>query len=99
MLQVIFHGVNRNPAIEADVAKRFEALRRFDNELEECKVTITKEGRQGQGEYAVKVDLVCGGQRSVIATERSPEAMAAVNQVFDTVRRMVKDENDKRHHL
>jgi ribosome-associated translation inhibitor RaiA len=98
MLQVVFHGVDRSAAAEADIAKRFEALKRFDNQMQDCKATITKVGNQGQGEFSVKLDLVVGGQRSVIATENDPDAMAAINKVFDTVRRMVKDENDKRHH-
>ena len=97
MLQVIFHGVDRSPAAEADIKERFEALQRFDNELEECKATITKVGHQGLGEFSVKLDMKVAGQRSVIATENDPDAMAAINKVFDTVRRMVKDENDKRH--
>ena len=66
--------------------------------MQDCKATITKVGNQGQGEFSVKLDLVVGGQRSVIATENDADAMAAINKVFDTVRRMVKDENDKRHH-
>ena len=97
MLQVVFHGVDRSAAAEADIARRFEALKRFDNQMQECKATI-KVGNQGQGEFSVKLDLVVGGQRSVIATEKDADAMAAINKVFDTVRRMVKDENDKRHH-
>ncbi len=97
MLQVIFHGVDRSPAAEADIAKRFEALQRFDNNLSECKATITKVGRQGLGEFSVKLDMIVSGGRSVIATENDPDAMAAINKVFDTARRVVKDENDKRH--
>ena len=53
MLQVIFHGVDRSPAAEADIARRFEALQRFDNNLSECKATITKVGHQGLGEFSV----------------------------------------------
>lgn len=54
MLQVVFHGVDRSPAAEADVAERFEALKRFDGTIGECKVTITKDGHQGLGSFAVK---------------------------------------------
>ena len=58
MLQVIFHGVDRSPAAEADIARRFEALQRFDNNLSECKATITKVGHQGLGEFSVKLDMI-----------------------------------------
>lgn len=97
MLQVIFHGVDRSPAAEADIARRFEALQRFDNKLSECKATITKVGHQGLGEFSVKLDMIVSGGRSVIATENDPDAMQAINKVFDTARRAVKEENDKRH--
>ena len=95
MLQVVFHGVDRSPAAEADVAERFEALKRFDGTIGECKVTITKDGHQGLGSFAVKIDLAMSGRSNVIATESA--AMAVINKVFDTIRRVVKDENDKRH--
>ena len=36
MLQVIFHGVDRSPAMEADIAERLEALKRFDSTIGEC---------------------------------------------------------------
>ncbi len=97
MLQVIFHGVDRSPAAEADITDRFEALKRFDNSMTECKATITKVGRQGLGEFSVKLDIVVGGGRTIVTSENDPDAMCAINKVFDTVRRMVKDENDKRH--
>ena len=97
MLQVVFHGVDRSPVAEADVAERFEALKRFDGTIGECKVTITKDGHQGLGSFAVKIDLAMSGRSNVIATESDPDAMAAINKVFDTIRRVVKDENDKRH--
>lgn len=98
MLQVIFHGVDRSAAAEADIAQRFEALKRFDNSLAECKATITKVGHQGLGEFSVKLDLVVTGGRTVVVSENDSDAVAAINKVFDTVRRMVKDENAKRHH-
>ena len=80
MLQVIFHGVDRSPAAEADIARRFEALQRFDNNLSECKATITKVGHQGLGEFSVKLDMIVSGGRSVIATENDPDAMQAINK-------------------
>ncbi len=97
MLQVVFHGVSRSQALETDIAERYAALNRFDRDLGDCKVTITRISGQGQGEMSAKVDLIVGGQRQLVATENAIEAGAAVNKVFDTIRRMVKDENDKRH--
>lgn len=41
--------------------------------------------------------MIVSGGRSVIATENDPDAMQAINKVFDTARRAVKEENDKRH--
>ena len=78
MLQVIFHGVDRSPAAEADITDRFEALKRFDNSMTDCKATITKVGHQGLGEFSVKLDIVVGGGRTVVASENDPDAMCAI---------------------
>ena len=96
MLQVIFHGVDRSPAAEADIAARFEALKKFDSRLTECKATITKVGTQVAGQFSVKLDLKTAGANNLVAVEEDPTVGAAINKVFDTIRRTVKDENEKR---
>ena len=50
-LQIVFHGINRSPAVEAAVNEKVEALRRFDNELGACKVTVSQEGHQTNGGF------------------------------------------------
>ena len=32
-VQIIFHGINRSPALEAAVNEKVEALRKFDSRL------------------------------------------------------------------
>ena len=68
-VQIIFHGINRSPALEAAVNEKVEALRKFDSRLGPCKVTVTQEGHQ---------------------------TMGPLNDAFDTIRRSVVEEGDKR---
>ncbi len=94
-LQIVFHGINRSPAVEAAVTEKLEALRRFDNQLGACKVTVTQEGHQTMGAFNVRVDLLASGQ-NVIVNRSNMDVMLAINEVFDSVRRSVKEEADKR---
>jgi len=94
-LQTVFHGINRSPAVETAVAEKVEALRRFDNQLGPCKVTISQEGHQTMGAFSVRIDLVASGQ-PIIVNRTNMDVMLAINEAFDAVRRSVKEEADKR---
>ena len=94
-LKIVFHGINRSPAVEAAVTKEVEGLQRFDNRLGPCKVTVTQEGHQTVGAFNVRIDLVASGQ-DIIVNRTNMDVMAAINEAFDTVRRQVKEEADKR---
>ena len=84
-VQIIFHGINRSPALEAAVNEKVEALHRFDNRLGPCKVTVTQEGHQTMGPFTIRV-----------VTRTNQDVMAALNEAFDTIRRSVVEEGDKR---
>ena len=86
-LQIVFHGVDRSEAVEQ--------LRRFDQRLGPCKVTVSQEGHQTIGEYSVRVDVLASGH-DVIVNRSNMDVMLAINDAFDSVRRAVKDEADKR---
>ena len=94
-LQIVFHGVDRSEAVEQAVTKNVEALRRFDQRLGPCKVTVSQEGHQTIGEYSVRVDVLAAGH-DVIVNRSNMDVMLAINDAFDSVRRAVKDEADKR---
>lgn len=94
-LQTVFHGINRSPAVEAAVAEKYQALLRFDNRLGPCRVTVTQEGHQTMGAFTVRIDLVASGQ-PIIVNRTHMDVMGALNEAFDTVRRSVKEEADKR---
>ncbi|MDY3114445.1 MAG: HPF/RaiA family ribosome-associated protein [Sutterella sp.] len=96
-LQTVFHGINRSAAVEQAVEEKVEALRRFDSQLGPCKVTITQEGHQTMGAFTVRIDLVASGQ-NIIVNRTNMDVMLALNEAFDTVRRSVKEEADKRRH-
>lgn len=94
-LQIVFHGVDRSEAVEQAVTKSVEALRRFDQRLGPCKVTVSQEGHQTIGAYTVRVDVLASGH-DVIVNRTHMDVMQAINEAFDSVRRAVKDEADKR---
>lgn len=96
-LQIVFHGVDRSEAVEQAAAKHVEALRKFDQQLGPCKVTVSQEGHQTIGAYTVRVDVLCSGHEAVV-NATNMDVMAALNEVFDSVRRVVKDEAEKRRH-
>lgn len=96
-LQIVFHGINRSPAVETAVQKEVEGLKRFDNQLGPCKVTVTQEGHQTIGAFTVQATLTASGHE-VVVSRSNMDVMAAINEVFDVVRRSVKEEADKRRH-
>lgn len=96
-LQIVFHGINRSPAVETAVQKEVEGLKRFDNQLGPCKVTVTQEGHQTICAFTVQVTLTASGHE-VVVSRSNMDVMAAINEVFDVVRRSVKEEADKRRH-
>lgn len=94
-LQIVFHGINRSPAVETAVTEKVEALRRFDNQLGACKVTVSQEGHQTMGAFTIRIDLMASSQE-LIVNRTNMDVMAALNEAFDTVRRSVKEEAEKR---
>lgn len=93
--QIIFHGINRSPAVEAAVNEKVAALAKFDNQLVPCKVTVTQEGHQTMGAFTVSIDQPVAG-RNLIVQRTNQDVMAAINEAFDTLRRGVVEEADKR---
>lgn len=93
--QIIFHGINRSPAVETAVNEKLAGLTKFDNQLGPCKVTVTQEGHQTMGAFTIRIDLTVSG-RNLIVTRTNQDVMAALNDAFDTVRRGVVEEADKR---
>lgn len=98
-LQIVFHGINRSTALEKDVTEKFEALRRFDPRLGEGKVTVTQESHQPQGDFSVLIAVKSCSGKDIIVKRNHTDALAAVHDAFDTLRRAVKEEHDKAHRL
>lgn len=97
MLEILFHGCRSSQETQADIEKRVAALTRFDANLGDVKVIVDKVARMAPGEYCVRVEVKTGAGQSVFASESHADQMQAVNLVFDAVKRLVKDANEKRH--
>ena len=89
-LQVTFHGISRSEAVEAAIAKELAALGKFDHNLGPCHATVTQEGLQTMGEFTVRVTLVASGKDLVVSRSHN-DVMQAISEVFETLRRNVKD--------
>ncbi len=96
-LNIIFHGINRSVALEQSVEEKLEALRRFDPELGPCKVTVSQETSKAHGEFTVLVNLKACSGKDLIVKRAHMDALAAVHDAFDVLRRNVKEEHDKAH--
>ena len=91
-LQILFHGLDKSPALEAAIAAKAAGLERFDQGLIRCRVTVEQDGRhQHQGrEVSVKVDVSVPGQE-IVVTRKHEDAHLAVNEAFEALRRLLKD--------
>jgi len=95
MNQISFHAMPRLESVEKDVTDRLDALKRF-GEISEAKVTVTKTGKTGIGLYEVKVSLASPGLTDMFATESDSDVKQAIAKVFDCIRRILVEANDKR---
>jgi ribosomal subunit interface protein len=91
-LQIVFHGLDKSPALETAITTKAAGLERFDQGLISCRVTVEQDGRhQHQGrEVSVKVDVSVPGQE-IVVTRKHADAHLAVNEAFEALRRLLKD--------
>lgn len=97
-LEIVFHNVDRSPAVEAAVREHVAKLEHFAENITSCRVTVEaphKNHQQGNL-YTVRVDLHYPGGE-VIAT-RAPSAhhshedvYVAVRDAFKAARRQLQD--------
>jgi ribosomal subunit interface protein len=109
-LEIVFHNIERSPAVEAAVREHAAKLEQFANSITSCRVTIEaphKHHQQGNL-FTVRVDLHYPGGE-VVAT-RSPDrdhshedAYVALRDAFKAARRQLQDRmrvrrGDVKHH-
>lgn len=85
-LEIVFHNVDRSPAVEASVRERAAKLEQLAPNITSCRVTIEaphKHHQQGNL-FAVRIDLRYPGGELV--TNRSPSANHAHEDVYVALR-------------
>lgn len=102
-VEVLFHNLDRSPAVEADIRERVAKLERFADDILSCRVTVEgphKHHRQGNL-FVVRVDLRVAGNDIIVS--RSPgddraheDVHVAVRDAFDAARRQLQDRADLR---
>jgi ribosomal subunit interface protein len=97
-LEIVFHQVDRSPAVEDAVRERVARLERFAHDITSCRVTVeTPHRHHQQGNlYAVRVELRYPGSELVV--NRSPAAKhahedvyVALGDAFRAARRQLQD--------
>lgn len=85
-LEIVFHRVDRSPAVEAAVRERVAKLEQIADNITSCRVTIEAPHRHHQqgNLYAVSVDLRYPG--SELVANRSPSAHHAHEDVYVALR-------------
>jgi len=97
-LEIVFHNIDRSPAVEAAVRERAEKLERFADNITSCRVTVEaphKNHQQGNL-YTVRVDLRFPGGE--VVANRAPaehhaheDVYVAVRDAFKAARRQLQD--------
>ena len=109
-LEIVFHNLDRSPAVEAAVRERAAKLEHFAPNITSCRVTVeapNKTHQQGSL-YSVRVDLRFPGGEAVAS--RAPaehhsheDVYVAVRDAFKAARRQLQDRvrvrrGDVKHH-
>ena len=96
-LEIVFHNVDRSPAVEAAVRERVEKLERFADDLTSCRVTVEtthKSHRQGNL-YTIPVELRFPGGEAVAnrassANHAHEDVYVALRDAFNAARRQLQ---------
>jgi len=97
-LEIVFHNLDRSPAVEAAVRERVAKLEHFAENITSCRVTVEaphKHHQQGNL-ITVRVDLHFPGGEVIV--NRSPsedhtheDVYVALRDAFKAVRRQLQD--------
>lgn len=97
-VEIVFHNVDRSPAVEAAVRERVAKLEQFSESITSCRVTVEAPHRHHQqgNLFAVRVDLRFPGGEAVV--NRSPsenhaheDVYVALRDAFKAARRQIQD--------
>ena len=97
-VEIVFHNVDRSPAVEAAVRERVAKLEQFSASITSCRVTVEAPHRHHQqgNLFAVRVDLHFPVGEAVV--NRSPsenhaheDVYVALRDAFKAARRQLQD--------
>ncbi len=102
-VQISFHGLEPSEALTELVEKRAQKLVRFNDRLIRCRVAIEAPHHHHQhgNHYRVRIELTVPGDE-VIVSHAPParlldeDAYRAINHAFDSVRRQLTEDGDRR---
>jgi len=98
-LQVAFRNMDRDPLIEAEIARKAEKLEEFSNHITSCAVTVEaphRHHRQGNL-YCVRIHLTIPEHHSIVVDRQDgsdhshEDVHIAVRDAFQAARRQLQD--------
>ena len=96
-LEIVFHNVDRSPAVEAAVRERVAKLEQFA-EITSCRVTVEAPHKHHQrgNLFEVRVDLHFPGGEAIVNRSSSEnhaheDVYVALRDAFDAARRQLQD--------
>lgn len=88
-----FDGVARSDAVEDFARSRVDYLERHFTDLTGCRVTISREARQGQtgGFFSARVAMTLPGRELIVSHAHEHDAYIALRDAFDAINRRLED--------
>lgn len=92
-LQIVFHGMEPSPALEAAATEKAHKLGQFAADIMSCRVDIDelhKHQQQGRP-FGVAVHLKLPGHELTVDRVRNEDAYVALRDAFDDMKRQLED--------
>jgi ribosomal subunit interface protein len=87
--QVVFHGMEPSPAVEARAREKVAMLERFCHDVVACRVSVDqlqKHKHQGRP-FGVRIDLTIPGHEVVVDRVEHEDVYVALRDAFDDMKR------------
>lgn len=92
-LQIVFHGMDASPALEAAAQKKAAKLEEFRNDIMSCRVVIEQaQKHQHQGRpFEVRIDVSVPGRELCVSRVQDEDAYVALRDAFDKMKRQLEE--------
>ncbi|WP_174907404.1 HPF/RaiA family ribosome-associated protein [Burkholderia diffusa] len=95
--ELVFQGMPRSDALEAEAARHVSKLDRFRQDISHCRVNVVlDEKRDHQGKpFNIRIEITIPGHQLVSSKEHDEDVYVALRNAFSNVTRMLEDTGRK----